>query len=57
MKPSTAFFNAAAVLVLLGVSIALVDLMKNKAKSFGVTDPPVTMTKPPSDLTVGPAYA
>lgn len=44
MKTSTIIFNVAAVLAIIGVFIALADLMRHKAKTFGVeTQAPVAM--------------
>lgn len=62
MKTSTIIFNVAAVVTLIGLFIALADLMRHKAKSKpGVTLAPVTVvaTLPPvavaEVVTVAPA--
>ena len=53
MKTSTIIFNVAAVITLVGIFIALVDLMKNKTHSYGITPSPtvVPTTMPDGDAT------
>ena len=53
MQTSTLIFNVAAVLMLLGAFIALLDLMKHKTKAYGVTTSVPTIT-PTSDPALTP---
>lgn len=46
MKTSTIVFNVAAVITMLGVCVALVDLMRHKTKSYGVTEAPTVAPTP-----------
>lgn len=42
MKSTTLIFNVAAVIAMIGVFIALVDLMRHKTTTYGVTPNPTT---------------
>ena len=49
MKTSTLVFAVAAVLALIGMFVALADLMKHKARSYGVdTQAPAVATTSPA---------
>lgn len=57
MKTSTLIFNIAAVIVVLAAFVALVDLMKNKTVSYGITATPVVTMQPTPVVTVVPVTA
>lgn len=52
MKTSTIIFNFAAVVVCFAVLLAVVDLMRHKTMTYGVTPQP---TKAPAPLPTPPA--
>jgi hypothetical protein len=56
MQTSSIIFNAAAVVALVGVFLALADLMKHKTVAYGVTLAPTVsaVTSAPTAVTSAP---
>lgn len=57
MNSATMVFNVAAVVACVAIFIALVDLMKHKTKTYGVTSTPVVVatSSPTTAPTVAPS--
>lgn len=54
MQTTTLIFNAAGVVLVVGVFVALVDLMQNQTRSYGVTSAPVMVPSPTPSPTPEP---